>query len=119
MRTRSRPGSSTFWVDESGEVWKTRTDAMQQETFRTTREEALRAETGAAVDIGLTRVIRLNKPIPGAHRTQEVRYRVEMTDGSSCVFNGTFQTESVVGGYACYQGGGLLEEGGWKAARLF
>jgi hypothetical protein len=47
------------------------------------------------------------------------RLRVEMTDGSSCVFNGTFQTESVVGGYACYQGGGLLEEGGWKAARLF
>jgi hypothetical protein len=72
---------SIFWVDESGEVWKTRTDAMQQETFRTTREEALRPATGEAVDIGLTSVIRLNKPLPNAHQTQEVRYLVEMTDG--------------------------------------
>jgi len=47
------------------------------------------------------------------------RLRVEMPDGSSCMFNGTFQSESVVGGYACYQGGGLLEQGSWQAARLF
>jgi len=47
------------------------------------------------------------------------RLRVEMPDGSSCMFNGTFQTESVVGGFACYQGGGLLEQGSWQAARLF
>ncbi|HWC89397.1 MAG TPA: hypothetical protein VG433_07075, partial [Pirellulales bacterium] len=72
---------SMFWVDESGEVWKTRTDAMQQETFRTTREEALRPAAGAAVDIGLTSVIRLKKPLPNAHQTQEVHYLVEMTDG--------------------------------------
>jgi transglutaminase-like putative cysteine protease len=72
---------STFWIDEAGEVWKTRTEAMQQETFRTTREAALRPTAGAALDIGLTSVIRLKKPLSNAHQTQEVRYLVEMTDG--------------------------------------
>lgn len=47
------------------------------------------------------------------------RLRVEMPDGSSCMFNGTFRSQSVVGGFACYQGGGLLEQGSWQAARMF
>ncbi len=47
------------------------------------------------------------------------RIRVELPDGSTCLFNGNFQTESVVGGFGCYQGGGLLEQGSWKATRLF
>ena len=47
------------------------------------------------------------------------RIRVELPDGSTCMFNGNFQTESVVGGFGCYQGGGLLEQGSWKATRLF
>ena len=47
------------------------------------------------------------------------RLRVMLPDGSSCIFNGTFQSESVVGGFGCYQGGGLLERGIWQAARLF
>lgn len=48
------------------------------------------------------------------------RLRVEMPeDGSSCVFNGTFRSQLVVGGFACYQGGGLVEQGSWQAARLF
>ncbi len=47
------------------------------------------------------------------------RMRVMMPDGSSCIFNGTFRPESAVGGFACYQGGGLLEQGGWQATRLY
>jgi hypothetical protein len=47
------------------------------------------------------------------------RLRVILPDGSSCIFNGTFQSQSVVGGFGCYQGGGLLERGSWQAARLF
>jgi len=47
------------------------------------------------------------------------RIRVELPDGSSCMFNGNFKTESVVGGFGCYQGGGLLEQGSWQATRLF
>jgi len=47
------------------------------------------------------------------------RLRVMLPDGSSCIFNGTFRSESVVGGFGCYQGGGLLERGSWQAARLY
>lgn len=72
---------STIWVDEAGEIWKTRMETMQQETVRTTREEALRPLDEAAIDIGLTSVIHLKQPITHAHSTQEVHYRVEMTDG--------------------------------------
>jgi hypothetical protein len=47
------------------------------------------------------------------------RIRVELPDGSTCIFNGNFKTESVAGGFGCYQGGGLLEQGRWQATRLF
>ncbi|HEX4149498.1 MAG TPA: transglutaminase domain-containing protein, partial [Pirellulales bacterium] len=70
----------TLWVDEAGEIWKTRTEAMQQESFRTTREAALRQGDGS-LDLGLASVIHLAAPLPHAHQTREVRYLVEMTDG--------------------------------------
>jgi hypothetical protein len=47
------------------------------------------------------------------------RLRVMLPDGSSCLFDGHFQSESAMGNYFCYQGGGLLEEGIWKVARLY
>jgi hypothetical protein len=48
-----------------------------------------------------------------------VRIRVAMADGSSCMFNGHFQSESAMGGFSCYQGGGLVEQGGWRVKRMF
>jgi hypothetical protein len=47
------------------------------------------------------------------------RMRVMMPDGSSCIFNGHFEPESAVGGFACYQGAGLVEQGAWQATRLY
>jgi len=47
------------------------------------------------------------------------RLRVMLPDGSSCMFDGHFQSESAGGAFFCYQGGGLLEQGQWKAARLY
>jgi hypothetical protein len=47
------------------------------------------------------------------------RLRVELPDGSTCIFNGNFKSETVAGGFGCYQGGGLLEQGSWRATRLF
>jgi|SRR5579885_609877 hypothetical protein len=48
------------------------------------------------------------------------RLRVMLSqDGSSCIFDGHFQAESGGGAFFCYQGGGLLEEGHWKVARVF
>jgi len=37
----------------------------------------------------------------------------------SCMFDGHFKDESAVGSFLCYQGGGLLEQGRWKVARLY
>jgi hypothetical protein len=47
------------------------------------------------------------------------RIRVAMPDGSSCMFNGHFQSASAMGGFSCYQGGGLVEQGGWRVKRMF
>ena len=48
------------------------------------------------------------------------RLRVMLpTDGSSCIFDGRFQPDSAVGSFFCYQGGGLVEQGQWKVARLY
>jgi hypothetical protein len=48
------------------------------------------------------------------------RLRVMLSsDGSSCIFDGHFQQESAGGSFFCYQGGGLVEQGQWKVARLY
>src|SRR5215469_6215838 len=47
------------------------------------------------------------------------RLRVMLRDGSSCMFDGHFKDESAAGSFLCYQGGGLLEQGRWKVARLY
>jgi hypothetical protein len=47
------------------------------------------------------------------------RLRVMLPDGSSCIFDGNFGAESGAGNFFCYQGGGLLEQGIWKVARLY
>jgi len=45
--------------------------------------------------------------------------RIAMPDGSSCLFNGTQQKSEARGGYACYQGGALLEQGRWRLHRSY
>ncbi len=47
------------------------------------------------------------------------RLRVMLPDGSSCMFDGHFRSQSAAGAFFCYQGGGLIEEGQWKLARLY
>jgi hypothetical protein len=45
--------------------------------------------------------------------------RVLMPDATSCVFSGIDVNQSVNGGYDCYQGGGLIEQGSWQARRSY
>jgi hypothetical protein len=47
------------------------------------------------------------------------RLRVELPDGSSCLFSGTFQKEKVIGTYQCYGGASIIEQGSWQASRQF
>jgi hypothetical protein len=45
--------------------------------------------------------------------------RVLMPDATSCIYTGINVNEAVNGGYTCYQGGGLIEEGSWQARRSY
>jgi hypothetical protein len=46
--------------------------------------------------------------------------RIAMPDGSSCIFNGTpTAANRISGSYACYQGGGLAEQGSFEIARNY
>jgi hypothetical protein len=46
-----------------------------------------------------------------------ITFRVIMPDGTSCIFNGSVASNTITGGYSCYSGGSLLEQGGWAAHR--
>jgi hypothetical protein len=45
--------------------------------------------------------------------------RVIMPDATSCIYTGLDVNQTVNGGYTCYQGGGLIEEGSWQARRSY
>jgi hypothetical protein len=45
--------------------------------------------------------------------------RVLMPDATSCIFTGIDVNQSINGGYSCYQGGGLIEQGSWQARRSY
>ena len=46
-----------------------------------------------------------------------ITFRVIMPDGTSCIFNGNVANNTITGGYSCYSGGSLLEQGEWLAHR--
>lgn len=68
---------SIVWTDPKGEILKTRTDAFSWETYRTTKERALKGSGGSA-DLGLATIVRLEQPLANAHQTRRVRYEVSI-----------------------------------------
>jgi len=50
---------------------------------------------------------------------KRMNIRVLMPDGTSCIYTGVNVNQTINGGYTCYQGGGLIEEGSWKAHRSY
>jgi hypothetical protein len=62
-------------------------------------------ETGKVIDVSLN----------GAR----INIRVIMPDATSCIFTGMNVNQTINGGYTCYQGGSLLEEGAWRARRSY
>jgi len=45
--------------------------------------------------------------------------RVMMPDATSCIFTGINVNQTINGGYTCYGGGSLLEQGSWRARRSY
>jgi hypothetical protein len=61
--------------------------------------------TGKVIDVTIT----------GAR----ISVRVMMPDATSCIYTGINVNQTINGGYTCYQGGGLIEEGSWQARRSY
>lgn len=56
----------------------------------------------------------------GAIAGRRISMRVMIpADVSSCMFYGRFEARRAFGSYSCYQGGGIVEQGIWEAARLY
>ena len=72
---------SALWANRAGEVLKTSALAMGLETYRTTRAEALDEPVNQRFDLGYDSVVRVARAIEHAHRTREVRYRVQLKTG--------------------------------------
>jgi hypothetical protein len=70
---------SNVWATAKGEVLKTRTDAFGQETIRTTKARAQGGASSGAADLGLSTMVRLERPLTGAHRTRRIRYELTLS----------------------------------------
>ncbi|MBI2825486.1 MAG: transglutaminase family protein [Planctomycetia bacterium] len=77
----AEPIKSTTWTDRNGESLKTFTPAMNQVTYRTSRERALARGDEPRFDIGAMSVVALARPIDDAHQARQLRYRVRLEDG--------------------------------------
>ncbi len=88
--------ASTIWTDPQGQAIKTRMEAMQQESFRTTRQLAIAEEpAGVSFDLGSDVLVKLDKPLTGAHQSKEIRYRVELAAGDPAKAFASGTTQSV------------------------
>jgi hypothetical protein len=50
---------------------------------------------------------------------KRMNVRVMMPDATSCIYTGMNVNQTINGGYTCYQGGGLIEQGSWRARRSY
>jgi len=66
----------SLWADREGEIWKSRTDMLNIEMRRTTKEEALRATEPGELDFAWNVAIPVDRALAQPHATKRVRYRV-------------------------------------------
>jgi hypothetical protein len=78
--------SQTFrgnlWADREGEIWKSRTEMLNLEQVRVTKEEALRATEPGELDFAWNVAIKADRPLEQPHATKRVRYRVRLEGGN-------------------------------------
>jgi hypothetical protein len=77
--------SGALWTDRGGELLKEREDFMKTEVFRVTKEVALATTAPPTFDLSKQESVKLSRPLPGAHQTRRVRYRVELEGGNPAV----------------------------------
>jgi transglutaminase-like putative cysteine protease len=72
---------SAVWTDRTGQVRKSYLEEMGQETFRVSRQEALRETEPGEFDLGLDAIVRVAEPIERPFETRRARYRLRLPDG--------------------------------------
>ena len=87
---------TTLWVDNSGQVIKSRMAAMKQESFRTTPEIAKTpGDKIGQLDLGLDLFVKVKPPLTNPLETREVVYQVELTDGDPAKVFASGSTQTV------------------------
>ncbi|MBC8351370.1 MAG: transglutaminase domain-containing protein [Planctomycetes bacterium] len=74
--------NSILWVDDAGEVLKMSVPGINHESFRTTKELALRPADKVEFDLGTQTVVKVEKPIRTPHATTRIVYRARLSNGS-------------------------------------
>jgi transglutaminase-like putative cysteine protease len=71
---------TTYWLNEQGEPLKSRTDALDQETYRTDQATAL--QQTETFDLAVSSSVPVEMPTPNPHASQQIVYRVLLKDGN-------------------------------------
>jgi transglutaminase-like putative cysteine protease len=72
---------SVYWTDAAGETLKMSTPGMNLVAYRSTKEQALADSGGAALDLNVTSIVKLDRPLARPHEARRIRYRVRLEEG--------------------------------------
>ena len=98
-----QPLRETLWTDSAGEIWKTFSELLSLEAFRTTKEEALRETAAAELDVFWSLSVPVSRRLDNPHATKRIRYRVELAGGEAAALfpaGGTQQVRALDAGAA-------------------
>lgn len=87
--------NSIMWADETGDVLKMSMPGLNHETYRTTKEIALRPVETTEFDLGAQSVVKVDKPLPSPHKTTRVVYRARLANSSPAVTFSNCRSQSV------------------------
>jgi hypothetical protein len=74
--------ATVLWVNDKGETLKSLIPSLQQETVRTTKQDAMQLPAaGAQLDLLAASVVKLKEPLENALTTKKVVYRAHVTSG--------------------------------------
>ena len=69
------------WTDGAGETLKSRVEMMNMEVLRVPKAVALEKTEAAKFDLWEESIVKVDRPLPRAHDTKRVRYRVRVEGG--------------------------------------
>lgn len=87
--------SGHMWADDTGEVLKTRIDTgLPTETYRTTKDNALR-EANGDFDLGVSTLVKIEQPLQQPHATKKIVYQARLKRGDPSAKFANSPTQSI------------------------